>query len=619
MGSGAELDTLVDIFHHAVQQYAPRPLFGTKRDGVWSWTTYAEFGRAVERARAGMASLGVRPGDRVAMVSNNRVEWAVLAYACYGLGAVFVPMYEAQSVDEWRFIVTDCEATLLVVAGRGNLEKARGMLDTASSLKRLVAVSAESDSSVVVGDDRTTTYKALVEGSAPASASVRPASDDLATLIYTSGTTGNPKGVMLTHRNIASNVNAIHKVLKLAHDDRSLAFLPWAHVFGQTAELHHLLSAGASMALCEGPDKILTNLAEVRPSILFSVPRIFNRLYAAVQEQLSAKPKAVRRLVAAALDVAAKEREGQKPGLAQRALRATADKLVFSKVRARLGGRLRYASSGGAALSREVAEFVDAIGVVVYEGYGLTETSPVVATNYPGVRKIGTVGPAIPGVRIVIDPETVQGVGGASANVEGEIVVYGPNVMKGYYRRPDETAAAFTSDGGFRTGDIGCLDAQGFLSITGRIKEQYKLENGKYVLPASLEEQLKLSPYIANALVYGENRPYNVALIVANAAAVRKWAESQQLALPAETDPMLADDRVRSLFEAEIAKHAATFKGFEAIRNFELLSEDFTTDNGLLTPKLSVKRRSVIDRYRDAIERLYIGRSRSSGSNANAA
>lgn len=617
MGPGAELETLVDIFQHAVRDYASRQLFGTKRSGAWSWTTYEEFGRAVDRARSGLAALGLTRGDSLAMISNNRVEWAVLAYACYGLGIVFVPMYEAQSVDEWRFIVADCEAKVLVVAGGATLEKARGLFGAAPLLGRIVSIASEGDPNGV-RDERTITYAQLLEG--PRAAPwIKPAPDDLATLIYTSGTTGSPKGVMLTHRNIASNVNAIHKVLRLAQDDRSLAFLPWAHVFGQTAELHHLLSAGASMALSEGPDKILDNLAEVRPTILFSVPRIFNRLYTAVRQQLSGKPKAVQKLVATALRVAAKRREGRNLGLSDRALLLLADKLVFQKVRARLGGRLRYASSGGAALSREVAEFVDAFGIVVYEGYGLTETSPVVATNYPGARKIGTVGPVIPGVRVVIDPGPAQAANGASTPVEGEIVVYGPNVMKGYYKRPDETAAAFTTDGGFRTGDIGCLDAQGFLSITGRIKEQYKLENGKYVIPAALEEQLKLSPYIANAFVYGDNRPYNVALIVVNAAAVKKWADDQQLAVPAPADAMLADDRVRALFGAEIAKQAAAFKGFETIRNFELLSDDFTTDNGLLTPKLSLRRRNVIERYKEVIERLYASRSRSSGSSASAA
>jgi long-chain acyl-CoA synthetase len=613
--------TLVEILRQSVERYASRDLFGTKTaSGAWVWTTYAEFGDSVDRLRGGLASLGIRPGDCVAIVSNNRVEWAVSAYACYGLGAVFVPMYEAQNAVEWEYIVADCEAKALIVANGAALDKARGVLAAVASVRHVVVIDANGLADP--GEGRTTTYAALVNAGATAP-SIQPAPGDLATLIYTSGTTANPKGVMLTHGNIASNVAAIHSVLKLDASDRSLAFLPWAHVFGQTAELHHLLSAGASMALCEGRDKILDNLGEIRPTLLFSVPAVFNTIFAAVQRQIGSKPAVVRRLVAAALDVAARARRGLALRIHERAILGLADRLVFTKVRARFGGRLRYASAGGAALSREVAEFIDTVGIRVFEGYGLTETSPVVSTNYPGTRKIGTVGPPIPGVRVVIDPEGGHGsAAGNESPAEGEIVVYGPNVMKGYFKHPAETAAAFTADGGFRTGDMGCIDAEGFLSITGRIKEQYKLENGKYVVPTALEEQLKLSPFVANVMVYGDNRPHNVALIVANVAALRQWAgegAGHASALPTEVDGLLADDRVRALFRREIDKYGAGFKSFEAIRDFALIAEAFTTDNGMLTPKMSLKRRKAIDRYKAELDRLYTRGARPSGARASAA
>ncbi len=612
-----DFTTLVDIFHHSVGRYGARDLFGTKRGGIWSWMTYADFGRSVDRLRAGLASLGIRRGQSVAIVSNNRVEWAVSAYACYGLGAVFVPMYEAQSAAEWEFIVRDSEATALIVANAAALEKAKRQLAAIERLRHIVVIDAEAGSQP--DDPRWTTYSALLDSESTAPA-IQPASGDLATLIYTSGTTGNPKGVMLTHGNIASNVAAIHEVLKLDAGDRSLAFLPWAHVFGQTAELHHLFSAGASMAICEGPDKILDNLAEIRPTLFFSVPAVFNKLYTAVQQQLASKSSVVRRLVSGALEVAARKRSGAELKIHERALLLLAERLVFAKVRARFGGRLRYASAGGAALSREVAEFIDTLGILVFEGYGLTETSPVVSTNYPGFRKMGTVGRALPGVRVVIDPEAVQGaVSGSSSSAEGEIIVFGPNVMKGYFKHPEETAAVLTADGGFRTGDMGCLDAQGFLSITGRIKEQYKLENGKYVVPTALEEQLKLSPLVSNVMVYGDNRPYNVALIVANVAALRRWADERPDPLPTEVDPLLADERVRALFRAEIDRYGAGFKGFEAIRDFALIGEAFTTENGLLTPKLSLRRRKAIERYKDTIDRLYVRDARAAGASASAA
>ncbi|MGA3124464.1 MAG: long-chain fatty acid--CoA ligase [Polyangiaceae bacterium] len=617
MGSLPDFTTLVDIFHHSVGRYGARDLFGTKRGGIWSWMTYAEFGRAVDRLRAGLASLGIRRGECVAIVSNNRVEWAVSAYACYGLGAVFVPMYEAQSAAEWEFIVGESEATALIVANVASLEKAKRQLAATERLRHIVVIDAEVGSQP--DDPRCTTYSALLDSQSTAPA-IQPASGDLATLIYTSGTTGNPKGVMLTHGNIASNVAAIHQVLKLDASDRSLAFLPWAHVFGQTAELHHLFSAGASMAICEGPDKILDNLAEIRPTLFFSVPAVFNKLFTAVQQQLASKSGLVRRLVSGALEVAARKRSGAELKIHERALLLVAERLVFAKVRARFGGRLRYASAGGAALSREVAEFIDTLGILVFEGYGLTETSPVVSTNYPGFRKMGTVGPALPGVRVVIDPEAVQGgAPGNASSAEGEIIVFGPNVMKGYFKHPEETAAVLTADGGFRTGDMGCLDAQGFLSITGRIKEQYKLENGKYVVPTALEEQLKLSPFVSNVMVYGDNRPYNVALIVANVAALRRWADDRPDPLPTEADRLLADERVRALVRGEIDRVGAGFKGFEAIRDFALIGEAFTTENGLLTPKLSLRRRKAIERYKDVIDRLYIRDARAVAASASAA
>ncbi len=606
--------TLVEIFQEAVTKYGGRDLFGTKKDGRWTWTKYDEFASMVDRVRGGLASLGVQRGDCVAIISNNRVEWAVAAFACYGLGATYVPMYEAQNPKEWEFIVRDSEAKVLLVAGSGALSKTRGLLDTVPSLHTLVLLDqgVEGVQANGSGHDRVVPYAALMAAgkSAP---SIRPEPGDTASLIYTSGTTGNPKGVILTHANIASNVSAIHAVFSIEIDDRSLAFLPWAHVFGQTVELYMLLSSGASIAISEGPDKILDDLAEVRPTLIFSVPRIFNKIYTAVQKQIGSKPKPVRALVREAFRITAKERNGERLKVRELALLKLVDRTVFSKVRARFGGRLKYAFSGGAALSQEVAEFIDSLGIIVYEGYGLTETSPLATANIPGARKIGSVGRPIVGVRVEIDPvhgEDRPAPDGKRTRFEGEIFIYGPNVMKGYLKRPEENAAAFTPDGGFRTGDMGYIDPQGYLFLTGRLKEQYKLENGKYVVPTPLEEQLKLSAYVANAMVYGDNRPYNVALLVANVPAVRTWAKETHVALPDDDDGVLKDERVRALFKSEIEKMGAGFKGFEAIREFALIAADFTTENGLLTPSLKLKRRKVVDTYGGVIDRMYAKTSR---------
>jgi long-chain acyl-CoA synthetase len=599
--------SLVDLFQTAMTTYADRELFGTKRDGKWTWTHYREFATMVDGFRGGLASVGVQRGDNVAIIANNRVEWAVGAYACYGLGAAYVPMYEAQHPKEWEFILRDCEAKVLIVAGKEILAKAKPFLDAIPSLRCVVVIDAGSNGTALASDGRVVTYASL-QGSGKSAPSIDPAPSDPATLIYTSGTTGNPKGVILTHENIASNVSAIHQIFPMEQADRSLSFLPWAHVFGQVVELHNLVSTGAGMAICEGVDRILENLHEVQPTLLFSVPRIFNKIYTAVQQQVASKPKPIQLLVKEALKITAKERAGERLKLRELALLKLVDKLVFSKVRARFGGKLKYAFSGGAALSREVAEFIDSLGVVVYEGYGLTETSPIATANMPGARKIGSVGRAIPGARVEIDPATGEdrpGPDGKGTRFEGEIVIHGHNVMKGYLKRPEENAAVFTKDGGFRTGDMGYIDPQGYLFITGRIKEQYKLENGKYVVPTPLEESIKLSPYVANVMVYGDNRPYNVALVAVSVGAIRKWAEASHVRLPNDDEGVLKDERVRALMKAEIEKQSTEFKGFEAVRDFALITADFTTENGMLTPSLKLKRRKVVETYAAVIEQLY--------------
>jgi len=585
----ARFENLVDVFDHATSQFGSRELFGTKKNGTWVWTKYSEFAEQVNKARGGLASLGVQRGDKVAVIADNRVEWAVIAYACFGLGAAMVPMYEA-AIKDWEFIIDDCGAKLVVVATKPILEKV-------SKFYKGNIVCLDDSAN---GESRISTYKALLTSNKNVP-SIKPAKDDMCCLIYTSGTTGNPKGVILTHGNISSNVNAVHDVFPMRDDDRSLSFLPWAHSFGQTCELHCLFSVGASMALAESTQKILDNLGEVQPTLLFSVPRIFNKLYQAVQKQISEQAAPIQNLVKAALKCTAKERNHERLTISEHITLQLADKLVFSKVRKRFGGRLKYAFSGGAAISRDVAEFIDSLGVTVYEGYGLTETSPISTANWPNERRIGSVGRPIPGVRIEIDPTVGSG---SKDRVEGEIIVHGPNVMQGYFKRDEENAKAFTKDRGFRTGDQGYLDSSGYLFITGRIKEQYKLENGKYVAPSPLEEKLKLSPFILNALVYGDNKPYNVALLCADTNAVQKWAANQGLG-SLSGEALLDNPRVRELFKKELDTHMAEFKGFEEVREFAIIGEDFTTDNDMLTPSLKVKRRKVMEKYGKTVEALY--------------
>jgi len=580
---------LVELGEESCRRHRDLPLFGTKRAKGWVWTTYGEFQSLVDDFRAGLAALGVGKGDRVAIVSNNRVEWAVAAYASYGLGGTFVPLYEAQRADEWEFILRDSATKVAIGSSEpiaAALEEMRARLPQLEHVIGLERAASSSGS-----------YENLLQrGRERPVASRHPKPDSIAGFIYTSGTTGRPKGVMLTHANITSNVEAGLSVFPVSSEDRTLSFLPWAHAYGQVIELHLLVSAGASTAFNTELPKLLDELAEVQPTMLIAVPRIFNKIYAKLTAQFAEKPRPIRALLAAAIRTASRKRRHEKVGVLDELGLKLADRVAFSKVRAKLGGRLRYAITASAAIDREVAELIDAIGIQVYEGYGLTETSPIVAGNYPGTRLLGSVGKSVPGVRIEIDPRSSEEPGG------GEIIVYGPNVMAGYHNRPDENAKAFTPTGGLRTGDIGRLDSEGFLHITGRLKDQYKLENGKYVMPAPLEETLKLSPYIANVMIEGANRPFNAAVVVIEREKVEAWARQNGVSLGAD---LTADLAVRALVASEIDRLAAKFKGFEKPRAFVLTVRDFTVEDGTLTPTLKIKRRAVLARHASQLDALY--------------
>jgi long-chain acyl-CoA synthetase len=582
--------SLVHLVDASCKKFSSRDLFGTKTPSGFSWITYAEFRERIQECTSGLAALGVGPGDRVAIIADNCVEWATAAYATYARGATFIPMYTAQLASEWRFILKDSLPSV-VIAGTakvyGEIKNilAEGELQfhclgihlpkaDAASFEQLRALGREKPAEWVF-----------------------PTADSIAGLIYTTGTTGDPKGVMLSHRNLSSNCSQIAEAIPLP-PMRSLAFLPWAHVFGQTGELHYFIHEGHSMALNNDVAELIPNLAVVKPTILVAVPRIFNRIYEGINRQMLDKPAPIRKLFAVGVASSVRKKRGETLSLLETLALTLADRLIFSKARARFGGNLQLVISGSAALNPKVAEFVDALGINLYEGYGLTETSPVVSVNTPKYNKLGTVGRALPGVRVSIDETQSENPG------EGEVVVHGDNVMVGYYNRPEQTAATKTEDGGLRTGDLGRVDSNGFLTITGRLKELYKLETGKYVAPVSIEEALKVSPLFTNAVVYGANKPHNVAVVVANREAIERWATESGVTL----GNLRTDHRVRELLQEEVIRVTQDCKSFERPKAIVVTDEDFTTENGLLTPKLSVKRREVIKRYQTELDALYVSK-----------
>ena len=583
---------LIEMLEKSRNLYADRPLYGTKRDGIYEWTTYEQFAEKVDAFRGGLASLGVSAGDKVAIICKNTEEWAVSAYATYGLSAQHIPMYETQMAKEWEYIIRDCGAKVLLAANASVLEQTRDFPEKIESLEHIVLLSGSD-----AGDVKT--YSDLLKTGRENPVQVLyPELQSPMGMIYTSGTTGDPKGVMLSHRNLIFECEVVLPLLGMTNEDRSLAFLPWAHVFGQVAEVHGLINSGGSAGLVEDVNTLIEELGVLKPSMFFAVPRVYNRIYERLRGQMQEKPSFIRSLFYGGLKQAKREREGETLGFLDNLTLTLARKIIFKKVLNRFGGNLRIAISGASALSPEVAEFVNDIGISIYEGYGLSENTAALSVNYPGARRFGSVGKPLPGVRIEID-KSVEG----SKEEDGEVIAYGENIMLGYHNLPEKTKESINDDGGLRTGDLGHLDADGYLYITGRVKEQYKLENGKYVAPAPLEESLKLSAYIDQVMLYGFNRPHNVAVIVAAMPAVEKFAEENGISGSGES--LLGDPLVRELFQKQLEHYGKDFKSFERPQNFALLSEEWGIDNGLLTPTLKLKREVVEDQFGSQIESLY--------------
>jgi len=597
-------DNLVDLIETSVSRYPDNPFFGTKnRSGQYVWMTYREAGRRIDNLRAGLALLGVGKGDAVGIIAGNRAEWAIAAFAAYGLGARFVPMYEKELVKVWRYITHDSGIKVLFAANDHIYEQVSRFRNETPALEHLYVIDA------AAGDNNS---MAALErrGEDRPVPSVHPAPRETAVLIYTSGTTGSPKGVLLTHGNFTSNVLAgamLYPHLNAA--DRSLSILPWAHSFGQTGELYLFSMIGGAIGFSQSPATIVEDMAKVRPTFLIAVPRVFNRIYNALRQQINLKGGVAKKLftmgIAAAETARALAAEGKTPDVITRIKRMVADRIVFRKIRQRFGGRLHGALSGSATMNVEIGCFFADIGIPVYDCYGLTETSPAVTMNCPAANRPGSVGRPIDKVRVVID--RFQDIDGFD---DGEIVVYGPNVMKGYHNLPDATAAVFTPDGGFRTGDRGRLDGDGYLFITGRIKEQYKLENGKYVFPAVLEEEIKLLPWVLNAMIYGDGRPYNVCLLACDPAAYRAWAKTEVSDGADPKDASAGTAGLRDPSLEAVGRSAARFLegkfgGYEIPKKFIVLSEDFSLDNGMLTQTMKLKRRAVIDRYAELIAAAY--------------
>jgi long-chain acyl-CoA synthetase len=633
------LRTLLDILEGIAG--SPRSdLLGSKKGGTFRFLDSAEFVTRVRGLSCFLRALGVAPGDRVAIVSENRPEWTICDFAIQSLGAVSVPLYTTVSAEQAAYILRDAGCGVALVSTRRQFEKIVTAARKARALRHLVVFdrwpdyptavvphgviephggAAAEQFRVVPGSppavepeagppregaievtflDEALRRGALIDADDPAefgrrSSGVRP--DDLAAILYTSGTTGDPKGVMLSHRNFCSNVEACRAVLSFSREDIALSFLPLTHAFERTATFAYL-SAGGSIAFAESFDTLATDIRVLRPTVVTTVPRLLEKIQARVVDAARSGPAWRRRLFDLALDAGRRKLglvlAGSKvpPGLALRCL--LAERLVFSRIKERMGGRLKFLISGGAPLSRETCEFFLAAGVLVLEGYGLTETSPVIAVNTPQRLRPGTVGPVLPGVEVRIESD-------------GEILVRGPNVMTGYFGKQEETDEIMR-DGWLATGDIGFLDADGFLAITDRKKEMIITTGGKNIAPQPIENALKAGQFIANAVLIGDRRNYVSALIVPDFEAIERFAADRGLAAQPRGE-LLRRAEILDLFAAEIDAANSRFGIQERVRKFALLDRDLTVEDGEITPTLKVRRRVVLEKYGSLIESLYTG------------
>jgi long-chain acyl-CoA synthetase len=539
--------------------------------------------------------LGVKPGDRVGVFSTNRPEWHSADFAITGAGGVTVPVYFNESPERMTYILKHAGVKVIMVAGEPQLRKLLECRSRLPDLDQIIAVDAGPD--VPTECLRYDTLIATAGGAEVAAYRMRASQvlpGQLASIIYTSGTTGEPKGVMLTHTNICSNVTDSCVSFDMHPGvDIALSFLPLAHIYGRTMD-YVLLFGGVTLGYVEDVNQLPQALLEVRPHILAAVPRVFEKIYARIMEQGSKTTGARRNIFDWAMDVAKRAapwRCGLKSASPMlKAQWSLANKLVFTKIRAGTGGNLRAVFSGGAPLSKDLAEFFWSIGVPIYQGYGLTETSPVLTSNYPDNR-VGSAGKPIPNVLIRIAED-------------GEILAKGPCVMQGYYKSADATREAITEDGWFRTGDIGYLDPDNYLFITDRKKDLLKTAAGKFVAPQPIENALKTSPYILNAMVVGDQRKFVVGLVIPNPVTVAGKLAEQGITF-ASNQEMIASPRVQALIESEIKRLTANLAQWETIKRFALLPEDFTFDNGSLTFTMKVKRRVVEQKYSEVIEQLY--------------
>lgn len=597
---------LAEMFFDRAAALAGHPRYRVKRDGGWQEVTWDAMATAVRETAAGLLELGLAPGEKVAILSSTRSEWMEADLAIYACGGVSVPIYQSNLPHECGYIIANSESRFCFVENAKQLAKIRTTqregfeLDGQQcpvTVECSIVMDGEADGpdTVALGELRARGRAAMVHHESTLAARMAALGrEDLATIVYTSGTTGPPKGVIQTHGNHLATLAAVSRIGLAREGESDFLFLPLAHSFARMLEYYGLW-VGTITAFASSIDVLAQEIGETKPHVIPSVPRIFEKIYGRIMSTRESGSMIKRWLFDWALDVGRarslceQQHRAVPPHVAVQA--AVADFLVFARIREVLGGRVRLMVSGGAPLAREIMEFFHAAGLLILEGYGLTETTPTLTVNRPDHYKFGTVGQAIDGVTLRIA-------------ADGEILAKGPNIAKGYYKRPEATAESWDGEGWFHTGDIGEIDAEGFLRITDRKKDLIKTSGGKYVAPQNIENLLKTQLHISQAVVIGDNRKYCVALVTLDFEEIERWAQAQQIAL-GDRNAVCRHPRIVELIDAEVQTVNKHLASYESVKYFRILERDFSQETGELTPSLKVKRKVVTERFREVIDAMY--------------
>jgi len=604
MGSLKAFYTIPELYKYLTEDFGPKKggyAIQRKVDNVYKGISYIGLKEETDAFAFGLAALGLKKDDSVSLISENRPEWVYADFAMQLLGIVNVPLYPSLTSDSIAYILNDSESKAIIVSTGFQLNKVQKIMKNCKNLKHIIILNDHDD---VTSSENLFTFKQIqdkgqdIQKNNPDllktfSAGIKE--DDVCTIIYTSGTTGEPKGVILTHQNIISNVNAVLEVFPITKDDVFLSFLPLCHIFERMGGYYTAFAAGCTVYYAESIEKVATNLQEARPTLMTSVPRLFERIQSRIIKNVESQSVTKQKIFYWALDIGKKYYAEKKKGSAPLALTAkysVADKLVFKKIRNRTGGRLRFFISGGAALSKELGEFFEAAGIKIVEGYGLTESSPVITANRFDDYKFGTVGKPLPNVEVKIASD-------------GEILARGPNIMKGYYKKKKETEETVI-DGWLHTGDIGTFDSEGFLMITDRKKHLFKTSAGKYIAPTPIESIFLTSRYIDQFVLIGDKRMFLSALIVPDYEALKEFADAHKIAYTNEKD-LTNNNQIYKLIEDDMGKLQRKLANYERVRKFALLDKPFTIETGEITPSLKIKRKVVEEKYNYLIEQMYFG------------